>query len=57
MIFSKSDDTFYLTKSAYKLIHSELKKPEGSRSEWKVPIICLVPSYMVEGFLNSNTFT
>jgi len=56
MMFSKSDDSFYLTKSAYKLIHSELKKPKDSSDDWKAPIICLVPSYMVEGFLKSNTF-
>lgn len=57
MIFSKSDDSFYLTKSAYRLISKELKKPKESRDDWQVPIICLVPSDMVEGFLKSNTFT
>lgn len=56
LLFSKSDDSFYLTKTAYRMISKELKKPKESRDDWKVPIICLVPSGMVEDFLKSNTF-
>jgi 2EXR family len=56
MIFSKPDDSFYLTKSAYKLISQELRKPKESSDEWKVPTICLVSSELVEGFLKSNNF-
>jgi hypothetical protein len=55
LMFSKSDDRYYLTAETWKEVRKELKKPE-SRDDWKVPIICLVSSDMVEGFLKSNTF-
>ncbi len=56
MMFHKSDDSFYLRKEAFKLIAKELKQPEESQSPWKMPIIGLVKSDLVEGFLKSNTF-
>jgi hypothetical protein len=56
MMFSKSDDNYYLRKEAMKLIRKELKQPPENQNGWKVPGIVLVSSTLVKDFLDKNTF-